>query len=112
VAYRPSTPSYADLTRLRKNGQRPVGPIYVTDDKFERFRLWERFGLYGVPLPKPEQCYLLAGLWVTMQAKREERTQVIAEQIAYANPKRFSIDWAGERTDYVIGGRPQEWVPA
>jgi hypothetical protein len=112
VACTPSTPSYADLARMRKRGQRPVGPIYVTDDRPEREWLWRQHGLYGIPLPKPDQAYLLAGLWVTMQAKREERTQVIAEQIAYANPKKFSIDWAGERTDYVIGGRPQEWVAA
>jgi hypothetical protein len=112
VGYQPSTPSYADLTRMRKRGQRPIGPLYVSDDRAFRDRMYTCHGLYGVPLPKPEQCFLLAGLWVVMLAKRDDRTQEIAELIASANPKRFSVDWLGERTDLVVGLPIAEWVAA
>jgi hypothetical protein len=103
VAYPPSMPSYRELAHMRKRGQRPLGPIWVTDDAAERRRVYEHFGLFPVPLPKLEQAYLLAGLWVHMYAQRTEDTMGVAAWITAAGPKRFTIKWIGERWDTVIG---------
>ena len=95
TAYRSSTPDWQSLASLRKKGQAPIAFLAVTDSG-ERRAYWENLGLYAVMLPRPEDCYLAAGLWVMLDVVRNQRTAERALEIASSHPRRFQIAWRNE----------------
>lgn len=101
MAYQSSTPDWPMLARLRKQGQRPLGFLAVTDSG-RRQAYWQRLGFMALMLPKPEECYLVAGLSVLLDCERNAATIAKAQAIAEARPKRFDIGWRGDRFDVVI----------
>lgn len=94
--------NWHDLAQLRKRGQRPMGLVYLADDWRVRRAIENNYGLWALPLPKAEECYLLAGLWAVMFTDRNDRTQQVAWDIAAVHPKHFSIGWKGERWDQLM----------
>lgn len=101
VAYQSSTASWQALARLRKQGQKPIAFVAVTDSG-ERRAYWERLGFFALMPPDDSECYLLSGLWVLLDLVRHPGTIAKAQTIASANPKRLQISWRGERFETVI----------
>jgi hypothetical protein len=101
MAYRSSTPDWQSLARLRKQGQRPIAFIAVTDSG-RRLVYWERMGFMALMLPRPDDCYLCAGLWVVLDAERNEAAASRALDIAASHPKRLQVVWRGEKLEAVI----------
>jgi hypothetical protein len=100
VGYRPSTPSWEELAALRRRGQRPMGPVYLSPDAGYRARQWRNRGLYclapgGAPV-------LLAGLGVLLIAPKTAQFTEYAQAVAAADPLHFQVQWEGERWQSVI----------
>lgn len=101
AAYQSSTASWPALARLRKQGQKPIAFVAVTDSG-QRQAYWERLGFWALMLPADADCYLLSGLWVMLDCVRNPATIAKAEAVASVRPKRLQISWRGERFDTVI----------
>lgn len=101
TAYQSSTPSWPALARLRKQGQKPIAFIAVTDSGRRRAH-WERLGFWALPLPAAEDCYLVSGLWVLLDIERNAGTAARALEVAASHPRRLQIAWRGEKFETVI----------
>lgn len=101
TAYQSSTPDWPTLAHMRKQGQRPIAFVAVTDSG-RRQAYWARMGFMALMLPSPEECYLLSGLWVMLDVERNEATASRALDIAASHPKRLQIAWRGEKFEAVI----------
>jgi hypothetical protein len=86
---------------MRKQGQRPIAFLAVTDSGWRQAH-WERMGFMALLLPKPDECYLCSGLWVMLDVERNEATASRALDIAASHPKRLQIAWRGEKFEAVI----------
>lgn len=100
MAYLPSTPSWKGLASLRRKGQRPMGPVYLSPDGGYRFRQWQNRGLYC--LPPDGEVVLLSGLSVLMMAVKTSQLVEYAQAVLSVNPYRFQIQWKGEPWQDVI----------
>jgi hypothetical protein len=101
TGYQSSTPSWQALRRLRKQGQKPIAFVAVTDSG-RRQAYWERLGFWSLPLPAMEDCYLVSGLWVLLDVERNQGTAERALAIASSHPRRLQIHWRGEKFETVI----------
>jgi hypothetical protein len=95
MAYQSSTADWRELASMRKRGQRPHGFIAIADTHRRREH-WMRLGFMALPLPAPDQCFLLAGLWVLLDVDRNGTTSARALEIATSRPKRLQIAWRNE----------------
>jgi hypothetical protein len=95
AGYRSSTGDWASLARMRKQGQRPIAFLAVTDSG-SRKAYWSGMGFTAVALPAADECYLCAGLWVLLDVDRNPGTAFRALEIASSNPKRLQIAWRNE----------------
>lgn len=103
MAYRSSTPDWCSLARMRKRGQAPIAFLAVTDSG-QRRAYWESLGFFAVMLPKPDECYLVSGLWVMLDVVRNQAVAERALAIAESHPRRFQIAWRNEgKFETVIG---------
>jgi hypothetical protein len=101
VGYQSSTADWRSLARLRKQGQRPIAFLAVTDSG-HRQAYWSGMGFMALLLPKPEECYLVAGLWVLLDVVRNQATAERALEIASSHPKRLQIAWRNESKFEVV----------
>lgn len=101
MGYQSSTPDWRTLARMRKQGQRPIAFLAVTDSG-RRQAYWASMGFMALMLPKPEDCYLCAGLHVVLDIARNPATSSRVVDIVAANPKRMQIAWRGEKFETVI----------
>jgi len=95
------TPSWRTLATMRKRGQRPADGVFVTDHERQRWNLIDS-GLFAVPLPKPEEAYLAAGLDVVVIAERSERAIEVAVLLASAGPAFLATYWRGQDREVVL----------
>lgn len=96
-----SQTSWDVLGRLRRRGQRPAGPVFVTDDWRQRANL-EAAGAFAVPLPESEDATYAAGLEVVLLAAASEKVADAAQRLAAANPRTFVTYFRGRGAEVVL----------
>lgn len=101
MGYQPSACSWSALGRFRRRGQRPAGPLFVTDDWRQRMNL-EASGAFAVSMPLVEECVFAAGLEVILVAGPTEHARQIAQQLASAGPKSFAAYFRGRGRQVVL----------
>ena len=89
MAYQPSACSWTALGRLRRRGQKPAGPLFVTDNWRQRANL-EASGAYAVSMPLAEECIFAAGLDIVLIAESTEHALMIAQLLGAAYPRYFA----------------------
>lgn len=101
MGYQPSACSWTALGRLRRRGQKPVGPVFVTDSWRQRVNL-EDSGAFAVSFPLVEECIYAAGLEVVLIASRSELAVETAQHLASAGPRYFATYFRGQGLQVVL----------
>lgn len=101
MVYQPCACSWTALGRLRRRGQKPAGPLFVTDNWQQRANL-EASGAFAVSMPLIEECIFAAGLEVVLIAGPTEHAVGIAQHLAAAGPKYFATYFRGHGRQVVL----------
>ena len=101
MGYQPCACSWSALGRLRRRGQKPAGPVFVTDNWRQRVNL-EASGAFAVSMPIVEECIFAAGLEVFLIAGHTEQAVAIAQQLAAAGPRYFATYFRGRGRQVVL----------
>ena len=101
MGYQPCACSWSALGRLRRRGQKPAGPVIVTDHWRQRVNL-EESGAFAVSFPLVEECIFAAGLEVVLFAEPTELAVQIAQHLASAGPRYFATYIRGKGLQVVL----------
>lgn len=101
MGYQPCACSWTALGRLRRRGQKPAGPVFITDNWRQRVNL-EESGAFAVSLPLVEECIFAAGLEVVLIAAPTDLAMETAQYLASAGPRFFATYFRGRGRQVVL----------
>lgn len=95
MAYPASTLSWGWLASLRRRGQKPAGPLLITDSPQQRNNL-EESGAFALTVPTHDEDFLVAGLDVVLIATYSRKLVMDGlRRLVNANPRTLTVYWRG-----------------